>query len=316
MKRTCTISLDPQNRPKVLLIGNGLLRLEGGISWDGLIARLDRRYDVTKEELEKLPSSMRPEAVCGVDAEQTRQATARAVQGVETPIAPELRQLLSLDFDCILTTNYTYEVERVLCGENWTEQLREKTRTALDGSLRAHRNTSICHLLERNGKPLPVWHIHGDAMHSQSLVLSYYDYMDLVFRLKEYNHRLANRITLEQQAGHPLAAHSWLDWFIVGDVYCVGFGMGLCEFDLWWALERKSREDADVGTFFYYREKPPEGVALMRVMRARIAPVHQPCQTTEEYRGFYRKVIGLIADELGQAASDGPSALAGAYCGT
>ncbi len=299
----CTISLDPAKRPRVLLIGNGLLRLEGGISWDGLIARLDRRYDVSREELDRLPSSMRPEAVCGVDAEQTRKATARAVQGVDTPIAPELRQLLALDFDCILTTNYTYEVERVLCGERWTDSLREKARTVLDGSPKAHRNTSICYLFERSGKPLPVWHIHGDAMRSTSLVLSYYDYMDLVFRLKEYNRRLGNQITLDQEAGRPLQARSWLDYFIVGDVYCVGFGMGLCEFDLWWALERKSRENADVGTFYYYHEKPPEGQALMRVMRAQIAPVQQPCTGTEEYRAFYRKVIEDITPKINREMS-------------
>ena len=45
---------------------------------------------------------------------------------------------------------------------------------------------------------------------------------------------------------------SWIDAFLFGDIYCLGFGFGLCEFDLWWLLNRKAREKGNAGKMFFY----------------------------------------------------------------
>ena len=49
--------------------------------------------------------------------------------------------MLSLPFDAILTTNYTYEIENALTGEEWTERARRKAFAALDGNSRVRHNT-------------------------------------------------------------------------------------------------------------------------------------------------------------------------------
>lgn len=45
---------------------------------------------------------------------------------------------------------------------------------------------------------------------------------------------------------------SWIDSFILGDVYILGFGMNFSEFDMWWLLNRKKREKAQHGRVYFY----------------------------------------------------------------
>ena len=47
---------------------------------------------------------------------------------------------------------------------------------------------------------------------------------------------------LNNWTGMEMECQGWLDYFLMGDVHAVGFGFDLSEFDIWWAIERKSRE--------------------------------------------------------------------------
>ena len=64
-----------------------------------------------------------------------------------------------------------------------------------------------------------------------------------------------------------------MDAFILGDVYILGFGFDLSEFDLWWLLNRKFNEKADHGHVYYLEPKSPvldEKLELLKLLEVEV----------------------------------------------
>lgn len=242
------IILEGASIPRVLLVGNGVLRLAGGGNWSNLL--LDIETPPPKgRDLSKVPYAMQPEVICGVNVEEVQRKTALAIKENKEDPHNTLKRLLALPFDAVLTTNYTYEIETILSGKKWTEQERRKSFVALDGNSHVRHNTFVCSMVScADGRTLPVFHIHGERMRKHSLVLSYYSYANSVSRLINLNKTRGNEYQEKQESGEPINVLSWLDYFLMGDVYAVGFGFDPSEFDIWWAIERKAREKARNGT--------------------------------------------------------------------
>ena len=200
MKATLKLPMD--RLPRVLLLGNGILRLGGGGDWGALLKEISLRD--TLPNLEKVPYAMRPECLCGVDVEEVQRRTAAAIVDGEADSRNVLKRLLSLPFDAILTTNYTYEIERALTGRPWTETARRKAFTVLDGSGHIRHNTCVCSLVKCvDGRAMPVFHIHGERGRKHSLVLSYYSYANAVARLIELNKKRENAYQEHQAERQP-----------------------------------------------------------------------------------------------------------------
>ena len=245
------LQIDMRRPPKVLFLGNGILRLgSNGTGWDDLLCALSPDGAV-KRDVRNIPNAMQPEAIRGTDVEEVQQLTAACLASQEPHDV--LKKLVFLDFDAILTTNYTYEIERALMDGKWNDNRRKRCHTTLCGSPHVLYNTCKCNLVKDvNGRIIPVFHVHGELARKRSLVLSYYSYADAVYHLIEMNKRRKNDYEEHQQSGSLLTVQGWLDYFLMGEVYAVGFGFDLSEFDIWWAAERKSREHADKGALHAY----------------------------------------------------------------
>ena len=160
---------------------------------------------------------------------------------------------MAIPFDAIITTNYTYEVEKILSGGKWSSNMRRKAFTALDGNSKPNHNTYICNMITTSdGRQIPVFHIHGEYERKHSMILSYYSYAKILSKLIEYNKQLGNSLEEHQLENRMKECRCWLDYFILGNVYSVGFGLDVSEFDIWWAIERKAREKAKHGVFRAY----------------------------------------------------------------
>ena len=68
-----------------------------------------------------------------------------------------------------------------------------------------------------------------------------------ILRLIELNKKCGNANQEHQAERRHRPCLSWLDWFLMGEVYAVGFGFDPSGFDIWWAIKRKARENADHG---------------------------------------------------------------------
>jgi hypothetical protein len=51
---------------------------------------------------------------------------------------------------------------------------------------------------------------------------------------------------------------SWIEYFMLGDVYIVGLGMSLFELDLWWLVNCKKRHFSDRKVVLYKPDIKPE----------------------------------------------------------
>ena len=107
----------------------------------------------------------------------------------------------------------------------------------------------------REGREQKIWHIHGEARKPGSVILGHYLYGKL---LQNYDKHFSARADMQrerQQKGEPPLLESWLDAFIMGDVYILGFGSYFSEWDFWWLLNRKKRERAHHGKTVLYAPK-------------------------------------------------------------
>ncbi|GEM_PF-2747466 len=298
-KNEIEFSINTRKYPNVLLLGNGMLKLGNqGTSWVDLLGKIKtRKGDVN---VENVPYAMQPEALCGVEIEDIQRRIAKEIKTKES-IHPLLKELLGLPFDAILTTNYTYEIEEELLSKPFTSYARKKAFVALKGSPKVNHNTFVCNaVMTSTGRCVPVFHIHGEKERKHSMVLSYYSYAKSLGLLTEYNRYLGNSLYDFQQDNKNFKCKCWLDYFIMGNVWSVGFGLDMSEFDVWWAIERKARENASHGhfkTYFDVEEKNniPQKVLLdsMAECKCKFFPVNN-----KDYVSMYKKVIDDVKKDM------------------
>lgn len=269
--------MDSTQKPQVLLLGNGLLQAYGGISWEQLLQQIANRDDLPKKkdwygEHLDLESPMPLRAII-----VTKDHVDEAMKNVENQSffygrepSRELREalcrLLSMGFDHILTTNYSYELEeaalpQIICRQNNTvnkaktdRKLREFQRHTTEVSQAEPKFLlHTYYAVPYHGRENKIWHIHGEARKPNSMMLGHYYYGSLLRRCQDLLSKRRNLYAENQKAGVEIPVKSWLDAFILGDVYCLGFGFGLSEMDLWWLLNRKKREKAtNKGKLYFY----------------------------------------------------------------
>ena len=70
---------------------------------------------------------------------------------------------------------------------------------------------------------IPLFHVHGEARVPNAVILGHYYYGNLLFCCDEYLTHRAPEQRYPLWPGHEeLEALSWLDYFILGDVYSLG----------------------------------------------------------------------------------------------
>ncbi|MBR0148059.1 MAG: hypothetical protein IJM23_02560 [Lachnospiraceae bacterium] len=245
--------------PKVLLIGNGINRCFGQSSWESSILKVSTGdIDDSKRELIKdLPYPLRIVIESGDCVDGAMKLFGNELIGSE--ICDEQRQLLlgflDKDFDAVLTTNYSYELEKSLVEEF----------KCLPGRANKYRKNTIkgseteeqfgiykFFLLGTGADKKYIWHIHGEAARYSSMIMGHYYYGKLIALLQRYSSGLIRRYKGCLSHNTPFVPQNWIDYFLIGDVHIVGFGMDLSEFDIWWLVNMKKRNFKDCGKIFWY----------------------------------------------------------------
>ncbi len=304
-----------RDRPQVLLIGNGLnLAFNDGFSWNAMLK------DIRCNSSEKLPKDP-----CEFDCPMPLKAIVYTNDNIEEAIKEFkkennilfgevnddrkrqiLQNILGIGFDDILTTNYSYELE--IAGLN-TRGIKEtalkkiSTHTNAVGQVDSKYLLHSYNKLKFNGFANRIWHIHGEARKPSSMILGHYYYANLLGRMTEYLSKNSNRYEHLYRSEKVLELRSWIDSFILGDVYILGFGFDLSEFDLWWLLNRKKRERAPHGRVYFfdtYDEKSDVRNELLKTLGVEIMdlgirkPPENDSSRNEVYIDFYNKALERI----------------------
>ena len=286
-------------RPQVLLLGNGIIRAYSSLamSWKEMLKRIGT-HSIPDEISIPMPLEivLRTGDHVNMVLERHNKELYGSVdsQGFMTV----LRSLLAMGFDHILTTNYSYELEQAALGE---EFLSDKQLSALTrhSPLVVKRETSfLLHTYNEvscEGHENRIWHIHGEAMLPDSIVLGHLYYGNLLSRCREY---LMSGADGEISIENGREINSWVDAFMLGDVYTLGFGYDFSEMDLWWLLDCKKIYSPDGGILYYYRPVKDDAFdvksQLLKDYGACIIDLGEQeprSDITEYYRGFYNRAM-------------------------
>lgn len=249
--------------PQILLLGNGINRAFSSDSWDDLLNSIDRRperYDIGDY---RCPETLKAILITEDNVDKALRSQKERLGDLGTEKSEKqmrlLRRLLSLGFDELLTTNYSYELETAALGQsrvNNRSLARMQAHTEYVSRCEKNFMLHTFNRVEYEGAEKRIWHIHGEARKPDSMILGAYYYGNLLGKIIDLNRRRGRHYSLD---GQTPSIRSWADAFVLGDVYILGFGFGFAESDMWWLLNRKKREP-HVGKTYFYELKPKENI--------------------------------------------------------
>lgn len=287
--------------PKVLLIGNGLNLSYNrpSQSWSELLK--EGSLPGIPDNM-NIPFSLEVVLRTNDRVQEKMQKKAGELYGSMTPeLSRVLNRLLGMGFDEILTTNYSYEAEMAFLGTDTISDYRlrklaKSTTGRIDARYMLH---SYNELASPDGRVNRIWHIHGEAKKTESMIIDHYHYGELLNRFVNF-FRWRKRDYDNFESYNDIPKESWLDAYMLGDVYILGQGMDFSEMDLWWLLNRKKLETANTGRVLFYEPRGDrrydQKIELLRVYGAEVRhlgfklPPKPAHSASDEKKAEYRRV--------------------------
>ena len=242
--------------PKILLLGNGINKAFEKDSWDELLKKIAcKTFSADEWELiKKAPYPLQTVMITNdtVDVSIKNHIVDTMLnQSTESGQADLINQLVSLPFDAILTTNYSYEIEKTM-DENFycKSKQRSKYRKVISKGNKSEDQFGLFKCMNIDNQT--IWHIHGEAGLPDSMVLGHYYYGKLLSCIQHYVGRrmVYYKSCIKRKA--DIIPQSWIDYFMFSDVYIVGLGLDLSEIDLWWLINCKKRNAFLQGGIRYF----------------------------------------------------------------
>lgn len=285
--------------PKVLLTGNGLHRAFEDANWDKLLKDLSGKRFTDKEWdiLKKLPYPQLAIAATGNHLDTgMREASRLYIQSEVLPGEDGLvKSAADSGFEAILTTNYSYEIEKSLCpgfhvSIGKSSKYRKKTCKEKPKAETMALYQYMCVPNENN--ETIIWHIHGEAAIPDSMIIGHYYYGRLLSRIQTYTVETIRRYRIAERSGDLFYPRSWVDYILFGNVFIVGQGMDQSEMDLWWLMDCK-RLYGKGKAVLYKPEMPPEQVILADACGVATETCEKPLSYVEYYENTFNKLEKL-----------------------
>ena len=288
--------------PNILLLGNGINKAFGKSSWDDLINEMATEIftDEEKKRIETMPYPLRPVIVTNdqVDRQLDKISSKMAVTDLESQQAELIRELVSLNFDGILTTNYTYEIETAI-DENFYCKPKSacKNRKYMAEVTSSDKQFGLqrCMKLSDAEGERYIWHIHGEAALPKTMILGHYYYGKLLAKFQQYITTLLSRRTRAKNSGENIEVKSWIDYFMLSNVYIVGLGLDLSELDLWWLINCKKRHFPETKIVLY---KPDITLEQRLIAESYKIEIKSDGLIDNNYKEYYQKVHEELKEKL------------------
>lgn len=286
--------------PNVLLLGNGILKTCAGIEgitpkgWSECISELS---DNNKALSTEIPYSISATVLAPVNDKERQDKYIEVFNTLEFKNAELLNKLVNLGFDSVLTTNYTYEIENAF--HEGFSNIKSKNQCRFSKSTVEKENGRfLLHTYNQFENSPPIWHIHGELRRKTSLVLTHDEYSRMISHLITENAFNKNKYVKYKES---VEYRSWLDYFLMSNLYIFGLGMDFSEFDLWWILNRRMRENAQVGKVIFFRSKDDnqrvcEALDSMKVDVKTFDDIDS--NREDYYEVFTRKAVDYIRNDL------------------
>ena len=240
-------------KPEVLFIGNGINRSFGESGWSDVISGLstgefDENNKIVKQ-IEKIPFGLQTIILSSDSVSDGMDMLSKKLMPKELKREQVTltKKLVSIPFDAILTPNYSYEIETSIdpkfhLKQGCASKYRKKT---CDGNA-PQEQFGIYKYMSVSDKM--IWHIHGEAARPSSMVMGHYYYGKLLVEIQKRIPDLIREYKTALKTGRAMKYKSWIDYFLIGNLYIIGFGMDVSEMDFWWLVNCKKRNFSDAGS--------------------------------------------------------------------
>ena len=252
-------------RPKVLLVGNGINRsFKGAQDIASIIQReWKNNYGTDLPEWKKgkptheiweLPFPMQVVAAAKDHVQDCMSRLADVFREMDILEAQKTfinQTILGTGFDAILSTNYSLEFEKSTFNKYSAQRVQKQYKTTLDQKSQQEKfDIYRCTELPDNHRTL-LWHIHGTALRKKSLIMGQLYYGNLLSEVIQRSHEVGNYYRSSRTKRQSFKPKSWIDYFLISDVYILGFGLDLSESDIWWLLSYKKSVFSEARTFYF-----------------------------------------------------------------
>lgn len=242
-----------KNKP-ILLVGNGINRLfmndSDYFDVETLLKANRKNYKKCNKNDEYLRFPMKISANYNGN-EDDASAVVKGFLVDKMDISKEkkkfISELLNLQVGTILTTNYSFEFEKIIIPNISVGKIKNRYGYGKEGSLREKEKELGIYQFIKLDENKNLWHIHGIATRKKSIVLGQYNYAFLLSEVIRYTSGLLSR----WNSKNSFYYHSWIDYFVTSDVHILGFAFDLAEIDLWWLLAFKKRHFPFRKVYFY-----------------------------------------------------------------
>ena len=289
---------------KVLLIGNGINQVsDNGASWNALLNKLAGK---PKNEREKKVRNAKPFTLWFEELSSTtkkRDLKESVADALKSGIPPNKfhTEIMAMDFQNILTTNYDYNLENA-------------TDTGWRPNLAAPE--SYYSLFRRwSSGSRHIWHVHGELNNTSSIMLGHVQYSGYINKIRNF---LTNGIPTEVRSRDKKPylskyaskssrtkgdVENWVDVFLENEVHFVGFGLDYTENHLWNLItekrrfRKKSRKDFGRAVFHHCsdRKMSTEDEARLSILAA--LDVRVVDHTASSFPAAYKKCMNTLRNK-------------------
>ena len=336
----------PLSRPKVLVLGNGILRAFGGMNCEELeelIYKASKANPITITGSSisfpmRIAASFARSNDCHRGIEEavanlfsqgnlTQKIKEELLCHSETSESPFVKELLKAGFDDIITTNYGYEIEQVLLERCPTSEAVNKKYdfykrykyakqlSPRETKIPVEKKFKIRRCYRDPSTGTRIWHVHGEYLRPWSVIFGYYDYCSLLAKVKDQCsvEKFKARYGKYHEGEDFELAMSWVDSFLFGDVYILGFGTALDEPVFWWMMDRKRRMPWKTGNVYFYeptyedpvrKQRQKDVLAMMGAFGGVPHNMDMTITKDSQFKEFYERACkDIIAEVKGSARS-------------
>lgn len=222
------------------------------------------------------------------------------------------KRILNLPCEDVLTTNYGFQLEETAYEKEKiskykvneiTQYIKVRGRYRSESSLFSYTYQSAGEKYANKR----LWHIHGHAKNPSSMVIGHGYYGRLLYKLIDYVKDNDGRYRFALSDIPEI--RSWIDAFLFGNVYVLGFGFDFAEMDLWWLLDQKKNNNygREMGKLYFYdpvnHNKPDDFIKYEMLKSYGAEVLNLGVTVTHEnekyvYKEFYLKAINDIEERI------------------
>lgn len=259
-----------------LLLGNGINRCCGGLSWENLLQKIAYKYFTSSDNIssstlafEQLKCTVLSRNIKLQSDEFAFEILAELDNLQQDKYNEIVGYFTKMHFSNILTTNFDYAIERSLIADY---QYDKYTRCVV-----MPQETKCSRIRHSRINDTNIFHIHGELGKKGTICLGNVHYatnlkaiMDTIFDYCKETDTYALKTAVFGENN----LISWAQFFFTRDIYIVGLGLYDCDMDLWWLIAYRqqlflSGEDRIKNKIIYYylfKEKNQQFIECLKSM--------------------------------------------------